>query len=479
MAIAGLDVNEKLPLTSRATRSLLLLSDHLTDSICTQRFAISDLSKIQKRHPELLTTCKNWIRNVSVAELVGLKSLIPLIYHFFDSGQSLTWIEVMATARQFHSLLEVIKLLPAWVDRASVVPHSSDLSEKLQAIRSWAIDLEFFLYNYVQCLKTFPNEVYFASPNFLPKNSRLRQQLKMLALSRAGPLSTNPFERDHWEPFQLLQLPNSVQRDSAFVSTDLTRFTFSPKGTVVAFRGAHQVIIFSAFSGNVVCSFQFGRREPTFVAFSPGTTMLGITFSNNDSRLLDLKTGKIIQEMRNSAINLARGLKRNNSISVGKNGKKLHTRHKSLDLSSEQESLNFSAIYLEERTSAVGPEGLHALLTCDGILSVSDEGGNTLFFRRIRLEETVRKSSSLQRSLTVLKRNLTSRSQVLRSLSERLPNSDAKTKRSKHRARFSWDGKFSEAPPVGYKCYDIGTREAEDLVVMKIVDKWRVENKLG
>jgi hypothetical protein len=470
------------PQTAQAIRTLAFLKEHLTDPFNTKRFTKTDIATINHRHHAIISVCKEWMRPVNLAEINGMKLLIPLIYRFFQSGQVLTWIEVMATSHQLHKVLEIVKDLRVWLGRARTVGQSTDVIKKMDIITLWATDVEFVIADYGVCLRTFPSEVFHITPTFLPQTSPLRHQLEALSSLRNDPPESNFVVRSEREPFKLLQLPSSVINDPLFSSEDITRFTFSPKGSLLAFRGAHQVVVFSAFTGFVLCTFHFQRREPAFVAFSPGSTMLAVSFSNTESRLMDLRTGKIIQEVRDLPSGTSRGktMGRNNSISLGKDGKKLHTRHKSLDVGVGKERLNFAATYLDEKTSAVGPDGVHALLTTDGVFKVSEEGGSTLFFRRIRLEEGSPKSS-LQRSLSALKRTWSARQsgdggQMKKFSGGRAlpsPVSGASSKRSSLVGSVLQGSKIEE---VRYNCYDIGTHEKEDVVLDKLMQKYKAND---
>jgi len=379
----------------------------------------------------------------------------------------------MAAAQQLHKLVEIVKDLKVWLGRAKTVGQSPELEEKMEVIKLWTIDLEFIMAEYAHCLHAFPNEIYFISPTFLPQNSLLRQQLSVLASQRHEPLPAEFISRTEREPFKFVRFPRSVVSDPSFTAEDVNRFTLSPKGSLIAFRGAHQVVIFSAYTSAIFCTFHFPKREPAFIAFSPGSTMLAVSFSTTESRLLDLRTGRIIQEVRDHKVTSKNGIKRTKSISLGKAAKKLYTQHKSHDVGSEAEQLNFAATYLDERTSAVGPEGVHALLTSEGVFKVSDEGGNTLFFRRIMLEEGNPKTS-LQRSLTALKRTWGGQS------SGKTKSDDKKLKpveESNTPKRVSFTGSKNEVF-VSYKCQDIGTHEAEDMVFDKLLNQYsRNESK--
>jgi hypothetical protein len=454
------------PQTAQAIRSLSFMKEHLTVPFNTTRLTPTPIDIVHKRHHAIVSVCKEWIRSVNGAEINGMKLLIGPLYRFFQTGQVLTWVEVMAAAQQLHKLVEIVKDLRVWLGRAKTVGQSPELEEKLEVIQLWTIDLEFIVAEYALCLNTFPNEIYFISPTFLPQNSLLRQQLSVLVSQRHELSPAEFISRTEREPYKFVRFPRSVVSDPSFSTEDVGRFTFSPKGSLLAFRGARQVIIFSAYTSAIFCTFHFPKREPAFVAFSPGSTMLAVSFSTTESRLLDLRTGRIIQEVRDHKGAVKNEIKRNKSISLGKDAKKLYTQHKSHDVGSETEQLNFAATYLDERTSAVGPEGVHALLTADGVFKVSDEGGNTLFFRRIMVEEGNPKSS-LQRSITALKRTWSGQS------SGRSKGEEKKLKpvqESNTPKRLSFNGVKSDF--ASYKCYDIGTHEDEDVVFDKLLSQF-------
>jgi len=396
-----------------------------------------------------------------------MKLLIGPLHRFFQSGQVLSWIEVMAAAQQLHKLVEIVKDLRVWLGRAKTVGQTPELEEKLEVIKAWTVDLEFATGEYAPCLSAFPNEIYFISPTFLPQNSHLRQQLSVMASQRHEPLPAEFISRTEREPYKIIRFPRAVVSDPSFSAEDVNRFTFSPKGSLIAFRGRRQVIIFSAYTSAIFCTFHFPKREPAFVAFSPGSTMLAVSFSSTESRLLDLRTGRIIQEvgLRDRKLTVKAALRRSKSISLGKDAKKLYTQHKSHDVGSELEQLNFAATYLDERTSAVGPQGVHALLTADGVFKVSDEDGNTLFFRRIMLEGGTPKSP-LQRSITALKRTWSGHS------SGRGKGEDKKLKSLESNSTRGQSFNGIKSDFALYKCYDIGTHEAEDIAFSKLVSQY-------
>lgn len=452
---AGAKNDAQRPQTAQAIKSLNFLKQHLAAPFNPVRFTRTPVDTVHKRHHSIVSVCKEWIRPVNEVEINGMSVVIGPLHRFFQSGQVLTWIEVMAAAQQLHKLVEIVKDLRVWLVRAKTIGQAPELEEKMEIIRLWTIDLEFIMSEYALFLNIFPNEIYFIAPSFLPENSLLRQQLQVLASQRHERPTPDFISRSEREPYKFVRFPRSVTSDPSFAAEDVNRLTFSPKGSLLAFRGARQVVIFSAYTSAVLCTFHFPKREPAFVAFSPGSTMLAVSFSSTESRLLDLRTGRIIQEVREHKVASKSGIKRSISISLGKDAKKLYTQHKSHDVGSDSGQLNFAATYLEERTSAVGPEGVHALLTTDGVFKISEEEGNTLFFRRIILEGG-RAKTSLQKSLSVLKRTWSGH----RGKGEDkklIPGQESNTPK-----RLSFNGTKSDF--ASYKCHDIGTHEAEDIV---------------
>jgi hypothetical protein len=138
----------------------------------------------------------------------------------------------------------------------------------------------------------------------------------------------------------------------------------------------------------------------------------------------------------------------------------------SLGLGRGTEGMNFAPAYSEERTSAVGPGGVQAVLTKDGIFEVSDELGNLLFFRRIKLEVKISKPSR-QRSLATLKRRMSGKW-----LERKQSNSTSTSKFSlvsDNTSSLSSVGVIGEG--VNFKCCDIGTPVVEDIVINKLLEE--------
>ena len=455
---------QNLPKTLQAIRILTFLKAQLSVPFSDTRFTAPDVPAIHRRHPGIVATCKEWMPYLELVETEGMKSLVIPLYQFFQVGQALVWIEVMATTKQLHVVSEFAKGLRRWLDRVRRADqHQFEMIEKINVLRSWTHDLEHLVLEYNSCLKRFPSEVYFIAPTFLPAKSPLRSRIEALATLRGAIPATNFSERNEWEPFKFLNLPTLITSDPSFISSSLSRFTFNPKGSLLAFRGAHQVVVFSAYTGAVVGTFKFPKQEIACVAFSPRSSMLAVSFSTLESQLIDLHTGTLIQELSSPSTlyNIGNGVKRNSSVSLGKGGKKLHTGHKSLELGPGTEEMNFAAMYLEERTSAVGPDGVHALLTRDGIFKVSDETGDTLFFRRIRVDIESYKPSSRR-----LKHSISGRwgagNGSLKSLSSSR-NSLVSEKLSSIQYVYSGE--------VQYRCYDIGTNMREDIVIDSLLQQ--------
>ena len=452
---------QNLPNTLQAIQILTFLKARLSAPFSDTRFTAPDIAAIHRRHPAILATCKEWMPYLELAEAEGMKFLVIPLYRFFQAGQVLVWIEVMATAKQLHVALEFAKGLRRWLDRIKQAEQNQyELVEKISVIYSWTKDLEYLVLEYNSCLKRFPGEVYFITPTFLPENSPLRSQIEALATLRGETPARNFSERNEWEPFKFLNLPASVTSDLSFISSSVSRFTFNLKGSLLAFRGANLVVVFSAYTGAVVGTFKFPRREIACVAFSPRSSMIAISFSTSESQLIDLHTGTLIQELSGPSTSYTNGngVKRNNSVSLGKSGKKLHTGQKSLELGPGTEEMNFAAAYLEERTSAVGPDGVHALLTTDGLFKVSDETGDTLFFRRIKVDIETYKQS-LQR-LATLKRSISGRWGAGNGSAKSLSSSrNSLVSEKLSSIQYVYSGE------VQYRCYDICTQMREDMVI--------------
>jgi hypothetical protein len=446
---------------------LSFLKDHLSDPLSLTRFTPPDISTIHLRNPTIVATCTEWLPYIELAEPSGITLLITPLYRFFKDGQVLTWIEVMATAKQLHVVLEFSKSLRQWVGCARRTGSPQDLLEKMNSIRSWTKDLEYILVEYCNCFKQYPNEIYYVAPGFLPNNSPFRSHFETINALRNGSIATKLPERNEWEPFKIIKLPGSLTSGPDFVSGDLSRFTFNQRGTLLAFRGAHQIIVLSSYTGAVVGTFQFQKREIASVAFSPRSWILVISFISSESQILDLRSGSLIQEPSSASTSNSNGVKRNNSVSLGRGWKTLHSKEKSLELEPKIEN-KFSTMHLEEQTSAVGPDGIHALLTKDGILKVSDQSGHALFFRRIRVNIEPSKPTS-QMPLTTLKRGMSGRWRAgdtgSKSSATSRTSSTEKTPSIQHGVIH---GKIDK---VHYKCHHIGTHMAEDIVIDKLLQQ--------
>jgi hypothetical protein len=456
-----------LPKTAQALRILSFLKDHLSDPFSLTRFTPPDISTIHLRNPTLVATCEEWLPYIELAEPSGMTLLITPLYRFFKDGQVLTWIEVMATAKQLHVVLEFSKSLRRWVGCVGRTESPQDLLEKMNSIRSWTNDLEYILVEYSSCFKQYPNEIYYVAPGFLPNNSPFRSHFETINTLRNGSRTIKLPGRNEWEPFKVVKLPGPLTSNPDFISEEVSRFTFNQSGTLLAFRGAHQIIVLSTYTGAVVGTFQFPKREIVSVAFSPRSWILVISFTSSESQLLDLRSGSLIQEPSSSSISNSNGVRRNNSVSLGRGRKTLHSKEKSLELELRTEN-KFSTMRLEEQTSAVGPDGIHALLTKDGILKVSDQSGCVLFLRRIRVNIDPSKPT-LQIPLTTLKRGM----------SERWRAGDTGSKSSATSTTSSTEKTPSIQPrvihgkidKVHYKCHNIGTHKTEDVVVDKLLQQ--------
>lgn len=403
---------------------------------------------------------------IELAELQGTKVLIAPLYRFFQSGQVLTWIEVMATVKQLQVVPEFAKSLRRWVERARKAELTPDLIEMMDVIQSWTKDLEYIVMEYHSCLKQYPNEVYYIQPTFLPKRSLLRSQLETLTSCRNEPPARSFSERTEWEPFKFLSLPLPITSNPDFISLNMSRFIFNPKGSLLAFRGAHQVIVLSAYTGVVVGAFQFPKREVACVAFGTRSSTIVISFTSSESLLLDLRSGALIQEPSSPSTSNGNGVKRNDSAPLGTGDMTLRRGEKSSELGLGREEMNLAMSYLEERTSAVGPEGVRAILTKDGILKVSDEMENTLFFRKIKVDIETSKPA-LKSSLTGFKVDTSGklRKQEMESESISISKISLVTEKTYTNETVITDGM------VQYKCYDIGTHMMEDLVINKILEQ--------
>ena len=430
---------EKLPGTHQAIQVLRFLKDYLCTPFSNSRFDRPNLDAIRARNPAVIATSKEWMPYVSMVEIDGVNLVIPHIHDFFESGRVLIWIEVMASLRDLHGAVEIMKTLRRWVERATKVEQTEPLLGTLEAVSSWTTDVERVVAEYHACLKTFPGQIYYLSPTFFPKDRLIRKRLQNLAVSRGEQLTANFSERGEWGPFKFVKLPSSVTADPQFSSTDLNRFTFNPKGSVIAFRGSRQVNILSAYTGASICAFQFPRREPVSVTFTLNSSALAVSFSNAESQVIDIRTGNLVEGL---------SWAHNGGLSLPPTPRS--QRSPQLDIPAGGEESSSAGTAVEERASAIGPHGIRASLTSLGIFTVTDQFGNTIFSRRIRCEadgdlDATSITSGGKQLAAAVKAKLNLSSTTSQSIEEN----------------------------VEFKCYDIGTRMAEDIVIDKLLSQLR------
>ena len=376
---------------------------------------------------------------LDMVEPDGMSVLVPHIHDFFQSGRVLTWIEVMATLRHLHTVVEISKTLRRWGERVKRAGQVQDVLEKVEIINAWTLDLEHVVAEYHTCLKLYPGEIYYLSSTLFPKNRPIRKRLEALASGRGEELPANFSERREWESFKSIRMPSSVTSDPHFASNDLNRFTFNTQGSLIAFRGSRQINILSAYTGASVCAFQFPRREPVSATFAHNSSALAVSFSNAESQLIDIRTGNLIQ-------NLASSYTGGRSFPTTP----LSHRGHQLEIPAGTEELSFVATLLEERTSAAGPNGLYALLNSSGLFTVTDQIGNTLLSRQIRVE----REPQGEKSDFAIKRGM------------------AATVKGKLGLPSGTSQNMEE--DVEFKCYDIGTRTAEDIVINELLSQLKL-----
>ena len=371
---------------------------------------------------------------MDMVEADGMKLVIPHIHDFFENGRVLIWIEVMASLRYLHGAVEILKTLRRWLERAKKVAQTQPLPNNLDIISAWTMDVEQVVAEYHGCLKTFPSQIYHLSPTLIPKNRPIRKRLEALASKRGEEVTVNFSERKDWEPFKCIKLPSSVTADPHYSSTDLNRFTFNPKGSIIAFRGSRQVNILSAYTGASVCSFQFPQREPISIAFALNSSAIAVSFSNAESQLIDIRTGNLIQELSCAY---------NGGFSMP--ATPLSHRGLHLETSAVAEELSSVGTLLGDRAWAVGPNGIHASFTSLGVFTMKNQFGNTLFSRQVRVEaEGIAETTTKGRRMAA-------------AVKEKLSLSSANSQNAEENVEF--------------KCYDIGTRVAEDIVIEELLSQ--------
>ena len=371
---------------------------------------------------------------VDVVETEGMKLVIPQIHDFFENGRVLIWIEVMASLRYLHGAVEILKTLRGWLERAKKVAQTQPLPDNLEIISTWTMDVERIVAEYHGCFKTFPSQIYHLSPTLIPKNRPIRKRLEALASKRGEEVTVNFSERKDWEPFKCIKLPSSVSTDPHYSSTDLNRFTFNPKGSLIAFRGSRQVNILSAYTGASVCAFRFPRREPISITFALNSSTIAVSFSNAESQVIDIRTGNLIEELP---------CEYNGGFSMP--ATPLSHRGLHLETTAGADELSSLGTLLEDRASAVGPNGIRAALTPRGVFTVKDRFGNTLFSRQVRVEaEGIGETTAKGRRMAA-------------AVKEKLSLSSANSQNAEENVEF--------------KCYDIGTRMTEDIVIEELLSQ--------
>ena len=428
------------PRAHQAIGVLEFLKEYISTPFSNSRFELPNVAVIHARSPAIVAACKEWMPYVDMVEPDGMKLLVPHLNDFFESGRVLSWIEVMSTLRQLHGVTEIAKVLRRWIERAKKLGQRQELIDQMDVICDWTVDLERFIAEYYSCLKLYPGEVYYTSPTLFPMNRPIRKRLESLASRRGLKDVANFSEREDWEPFSCIKLPHSVTKDPHFSSSDFNRFTFNPKGSLIAFRGSRQINILSAYTGASICAFQFPRREPISITFAHNSSALAVSFSNAESQLIDLRTGNLIQELASSYTD-----------SFSMPATVLPHRGRQMEMPAGIDDGSYVATLLEERTSASGPNKTHASLNSLGVLTVTDQIGNILFSRQLRVEGEPRGV-----------------------------HSDSGTKRGKRMAtavkeKLSMPSANSQncEEHMEVKCYDIGTRIAEDIVINELLSRLR------
>ena len=454
-----------LPSTAQVVRILNFLRVHLANPFHRTRFAAPNISAIHHRDPSIVATAREWMPYLEILEADGIPAVIDPLHRFFQSGIVLTWIEVMATAKQLRIALETASALRRWADgvKKPVETQFPTLLDKLQAIHSWAKDVAFVIIQFAPCLKVHPNEIYYITPTFLPRGSLMRAELEQRRFEREKECVLNFFEREEWEPYKFVKLPVDVTSDPSFLSEDMARFSFNPKGSLLAYRGLHQVVVFAAYTSTVIATFQFPKRRIASASFARRMPHLLVTLMNGDSQTVDLRNGIIMEENPES------------SSSSQSHGVSSCSESRSNYSSSARVSL--ATTFLEERAYAAGPDGLIASFSVEGIFRVSRETGDPLFSRKLQIDIPEKSNKPFNRGSTMIRRGLSKKWKNKKSDSTSDLTLASISEQQDLQERISTNDSPSNDKEIQFKCYDISTVTSEGIVMDRLLQECPTRNE--
>ena len=454
-----------LPSTAQAIRILNFLEVHLANSFHRNRFAAPDISAIHRRDPSIVAMAREWMPYLEIMEPDGIPAVIDPLHNFFQSGIVLTWIEVMATAKQLRIALETASALRRWADGAKkpIETQFPALLDKLQIIHSWAKDVAFVIIQFAPCLKVHPTEIYYIAPTFLPKGSLMRAELERRRFERENKGVLNFFEREEWEPYKFVKLPVAVTSDSCFLSEDMARFCFNSKGSLLAYRGLHQVVVFAAYTSTVIATFEFPKRRIASASFAPRAPHLLVMLMNGDSQVVDLRNGIIMEENPES------------SSSSQSHGGSSSSESRSNYSSSARVSV--AATFLEERAYAAGPDGLTASFSVEGVFKVSREMGEPLFSRILQMDIPEKSNKPFHRGSSIIRRGLSKKWKNKNSDSTSDLTLASISEKQDFKEGTSTNDSLSNDKDVQFKCYDISTVTSEGIVMDRLLQKCPTTNE--
>jgi hypothetical protein len=442
--------------TAQAIHILTFLKQHLSTPFHRPRFATPDISVIHSRDPAIVSLSREWMPYLEFMEPDDLPRVIDPLYRFFQSGQVLSWIEVMATAKQLRIALETASALRRWADSARTVIETKhpQVLPRLSYIHAWAKDLAFLIIQFAPCLKAHPNEIYYITPSFLPRGSHVRAELETLRFEHEKKSILNFFEREEWEPYKFVKLPRAVTSDPNFNSSDMARFTFNSKGSLITYRGTNQVVVFAAYTSTVIADFGFPKRRIATATFVPRSPHLNVSLTNGDSQLVDLRNGIIMAENPESSSSSQSG-----GISSAS----------SVYTSSARGS--FATTFLEERAYSVGPEGVVASFSIDGVFRVTRGQGPALFTRKLQMdipEKLNKKRNSRAKGSTTFKKQSDSTSDLsLAAISERVQVKEDTVPKEV----------VGGEKEIQFRCYDISTVASESIVMDRLIQQCPARNE--
>ena len=165
-------------LSSTRERQWRTLLKQVEDNLEPKRSNINEISSvISTNHPSLMYSAKSWAYHLSSAKTEG-HNLQDTLVDFFRKD-TLTWINTLALLRDLKTLIRSAKYVKAfikWREKSLAEAKSASYqSDKLEELRSWAVDLSRLVGKFGSNLLSSPSSIYKLIPPFCPDNSMIRR----------------------------------------------------------------------------------------------------------------------------------------------------------------------------------------------------------------------------------------------------------------------------------------------------------------